>query len=490
MKKIAEWISVKKLAIAVGIAFFASMLPNWLLAFIARPSGDDYGYSAASHQTWLHTHSVIEVIRTGLETTKQMCQVWNGDWFSVFIFTLMPEVFAYRSFWIVPVFWTLAMIAATYYMMHEIFTNYFGMKWYEGGMVTLLILLMFYQWIPSSAIGMYWYVGVIHYMMPHVVAMLLIGFLMKYLRTEKFRYIIFSVLGMIAIGGSSYYSAFLVLFSYILMFVIVKNKKRAGVFALPVLAGIVALYFQVTAPGNAARVGGEQMGFSTGKAVLTIVEALGQGAVNIINYIRQIPLLFVLLIFVAVIVWECLSEAKLNFRFKYPVLWVGYMFGVYAAMYAPELYAATEVSGGPGTMEYLTFILTAVSSIFYVEGWIWQRLKACRTEKSRADYHRCITVPAVLICMVLCLAFRGNLKESLFYTSCEYIVSGQAADFKEQMESQEKILLDDSIKEAYLCPTNPEQGPLMHMPVIKNPEAFTNTVVGKFYGKDLVTTTE
>ena len=215
MKKLAEWISIKKIAVAVGFAFFASMVPNWLLAFIARPSGDDYGYSAASHQTWLHTHSVIEVLRTGLETTKQMCQVWNGDWFSVFIFTLMPEVFVYRSFWIVPVFWTLAMIAATYYMVHEVFTNYFGLKWYEGGMVTLLILLMFYQWIPSSAIGMYWYVGVIHYMMPHVLAMLLIGFLLKYLRTDKFRYIIFSVFGMIAIGGSSYYSAFLVLFSYV-----------------------------------------------------------------------------------------------------------------------------------------------------------------------------------------------------------------------------------------------------------------------------------
>ena len=63
VKKLAEWISIKKIAVAVGFAFFASMVPNWLLAFIARPSGDDYGYSAASHQTWLHTHSVIEVFR-------------------------------------------------------------------------------------------------------------------------------------------------------------------------------------------------------------------------------------------------------------------------------------------------------------------------------------------------------------------------------------------------------------------------------------------
>lgn len=197
-----------------------------------------------------------------------------------------------------------------------------------------------------------------------------------------------------------------------------------------------------------------------------------------------------LLFFVAVVAWECLSEAKLKFEFKYPVLWVGYMFGVYAAMYAPELYAATEVSGGPGTMEYLTFILTSVSSVIYVEGWILRKLELRHTLKRREIYHKCITVPAVFVCLVLCLVFRGNLKDSLFYSSCSYIASGQAADFKEQMESQERILRDDSIKEAYLCPTNPEQGPLMHMPVIKNPEAFTNRVVGNFYGKDMVTTTE
>ena len=232
------------------------------------------------------------------------------------------------------------------------------------------------------------------------------------------------------------------------------------------------------------------MGFSVGKAAFTIVEALRQGAVNVVNYGRETPLLFVLLFFVAVVAWECLSEAKLNFQFKYPVLWVGYMFGVYAAMYAPELYAATEVSGGPGTIEYLTFILTSVSSVIYVEGWILRKLELRHTLKRREIYHKYITVPTVFVCLVLCLVFRGNLKDSLFYSSYSYIASGQAADFKEQMESQERILRDDSIKEAYLCPTNPEQGPLMHMPVIKNPEAFTNRVVGSFYGKDRVTTTE
>ena len=49
-----------------------------------------------------------------------------------------------------------------------------------------------------------------------------------------------------------------------------------------------------------------------------------------------------------------------------------------------------------------------------------------------------------------------------------------------------EILLDDSIKEAVLCPINPEQGPLMHMPVTSDENAFTNWAVKNFYRKDKV----
>mgnify|MGYP005789531741 FL=1 len=68
----------------------------------------------------------------------------------------------------------------------------------------------------------------------------------------------------------------------------------------------------------------------------------------------------------------------------------------------------------------------------------------------------------------------------------EYVSSGQAEDFRAQIKSQMDILLDDSIKEAYLVPINPEQGPLMHMPVTTDENAFTNRVVRDFYGKEKV----
>ena len=49
-----------------------------------------------------------------------------------------------------------------------------------------------------------------------------------------------------------------------------------------------------------------------------------------------------------------------------------------------------------------------------------------------------------------------------------------------------EILLDDTKKEVELPEMNSEQGPLMHMEVMEDPDAWTNMVVQQFFQKDRV----
>ena len=118
-----------------------------------------------------------------------------------------------------------------------------------------------------------------------------------------------------------------------------------------------------------------------------------------------------------------------------------------------------------------------------------KRDKNALYEVEAVQYRRRILFPVIVVCGIFFVLNRGMVKNSVFARSCEYVMSGQAADFKNQIDSQMEILLDDSVKEAYLCPINDNQGPLMHMPVTENPEAFTNRVVARFYGKDKVVMT-
>ena len=94
--------------------------------------------------------------------------------------------------------------------------------------------------------------------------------------------------------------------------------------------------------------------------------------------------------------------------------------------------------------------------------------------------------PVFFLCLVLIVINKGWLKESVDVRAYEYVSSGQAEDFKDQIASQMEILLDDSIKDAYLVPINQDQGPLMHMPVTTDENAFTNVVVKNFYRKNKV----
>lgn len=486
MKKLMSWINTKNIAFLSCILFIITMLPIWYLAFYARPSGDDYGYSMDTHQAWLRTHSLIEVFKTSLETTRNMCNVWNGDWLTVFLFTWMPEVFVPYSFWIVPLFMTAIVIAGTISLAHEILVKRLGFKWYESLMTAVFVLMASYQFIPSTAIGMYWYVGVVHYMLPHAIGLFLLVFLSRFERTGKNRYIVYSAIGTVMIGGSSYFTTLLVFMIYVCVVMLcVRKTRQILLLGIPFVTGSIALYFQITAPGNAAR-GGAGFGLSTERILDTIIQSLVKSITSIADYMRDKTFIFIIFFILAVLLWECLYRSENILNFPLPGIFVIFMYGFYVAMFTPELYAGVEVSLGPATMQYFTFILCVTASIIYVEGWIIKMRKEKGKSFDQIKYHGYILLPAALMCCVLVVLFRGMLSESVFKRSIEYVASGQADDFKEQIASQMEILLDDSIKEAYLCPINHQQGPLMHMPVTEDPDAFTNWAVAGFYGKDKV----
>ena len=51
------------------------------------------------------------------------------------------------------------------------------------------------------------------------------------------------------------------------------------------------------------------------------------------------------------------------------------------------------------------------------------------------------------------------------------------------MKLQTKLMLDESEKDVVVLGINNVQGPLMHMPVTPNKNAWSNSVTSQFYGK-------
>ena len=84
----------KWFAAACVLVFLTSLVPALYLTGYVHATGDDFGYGALTHAAWLDTHSLLEVFRAACETVRNYYTGWQGTWFSVFLFTLQPEVFS------------------------------------------------------------------------------------------------------------------------------------------------------------------------------------------------------------------------------------------------------------------------------------------------------------------------------------------------------------------------------------------------------------
>lgn len=376
-------------------------------------------------------------------------------------------------------------IILTLWLCHEILFRQLGIEKYQSFTIGLIVLTLEYLFIPSTACALFWWVGVIHYMMPHFFALLSLIYLSKYIRTQKKKYIVMLSLLGIGIGGSSYYSYFLILFVYILVILTPLWKEKAKYYSLiPLCISTISVAIQIIMPGNRVRVSG--LTYETSGTLSTIFRALLVAAKSPFRYCSEHPLLGIGLVFLTVIMVIYTRQIGKKYTFPYPLLFVGYMFGIYAAMFTPEIYADTEISGGPGNMEYITFLLTFCAQMIYVFGWWYNHYEDSKVMNYIDRYKKQILACLLLFLALSVVVFRQDVKKTRTYEAVEYYTSGRADDFKNQIASQMKILLDDSIKEAYLCPTNPEQGPIFQMPIVADPDAFTNSVVAQFYQKDFV----
>lgn len=486
----------KWITIICALVFLAGLVPVLYLTGYVHATGDDFGYGTLTHAAWLDTHSLLEVFRAALQTIENYYRGWQGTWFSVFLFTLQPEVFSPDAYWIVPVLMiglTIVgvSIAGYYFLVRKAGFSRMGFL-----ALDFLMLFVLIQFVPSTKSAIFWYNGAAHYVVPFFLAMVAIAVSGLYMDTGRKRFLVLSFVCMVCLGGASYLAALLAPIVIVFLWGVYGRKNRRSLWLLvPIAAEMAGLVISLLAPGNKVR-GGEDLGVSVGRAASTIMESFRQGGLTIVEYLREKPIMFLLMIPTAVIIWMELEKQRKsgeNRTWRLPGLFIAAMFCIYCAMFAPGLYAGTELSGGVPNTIFQVFVLTMIASLVYLLGWIHVRLSRFMDvdgkEKSamvRKKLRIAAVAVGVLAFMGILFLCRSTVRETTFFICTKYILSGQADDYKAQMEERQAILLDDSIRDAQLPAMNSEQGPFMHMEVLKDPNGWTNTVVRDFYRKDSV----
>lgn len=485
-KAIHQILSAKLLAICTTVAFAASMLPVCFLSFVNRAAGDDYGYGTLTHMAWKTTHSVVALLKAAGETIVQYYYGWQGTWFSIFLFSMQPEVFHDNAYWIVAFLMLFLWIASTVLLFRLVLKEQFGFsKWYRILLVVLFLGISI-QLIPSTKSSIFWFNGAAHYMVPFAMCQTLLYCLLRFSKTFQKRQLFFIVLLMTLLGGANYQAAlFALLVTIYVLIGTFLTKKTGKVFwlLLPIACNLIGLIISMLAPGNKVR-GGAEFGFS----IIHVAEAIGKcflwGIRDVGNYAVQKPLMFVGFGFLLVI---ALTACQKQDKSDKPAggLWsmlAGWT--VYFAMQAPAAYAGVEVSRGVKNTNFQVFMLACMLTILYLARKLSQAAVCRRT--IQALNRRYLVILYFLFGFVFLFLFRGTVKETTTWVCMEYIVSGQAEDYRQQMELQTELLTDSAVTDVVLPFINDEQGPLMHMSVTADQTAWTNTVTREFYGKHSV----
>ena len=471
------------MAIFTGIVFLVSLIPILYLSGYVHATGDDYGYGARTHQMWLSTHSVWQVLKAAGQTVQHYWIGWQGTWFTIFLMSMQPEVFWDNGYWIVPWIMLGLTIFSTLYLTEYVMVQKLRLPKATWISCTLILLLAMIQYFPSTKSGIFWYNGTAHYIIPYSMALIAIRCCWSFADRKRKRDWIAAFICMALLGGASYLAPLLVLIAVAYLILCEwKTKKNVFYLCIPVAAELAGLIVSYLAPGNKAR-GGEDFGIHGLLIVKTILECFVDGTKQMFLYLFKTPFILLCLVVIAVLLVNAFQKVRPTFDFPYPVIVAVAMFCMYCAMYAPGVYAGVELSGGVPNTIYQVFLMTVFITVIYTVGWMNHHF--CKDEKM-GKIKKAVCGGLLMLALFLILVEKGTLKSSTSYQCYDYIISGQADDYKAQMEERLSLLRNPELKNVELPAMNSDQGPLMHMEVMEDPNEWTNTVVKQFFGKESV----
>lgn len=527
-RRINPILTAHRISIILGIIFIVSLLPILYVSPYVRATGDDLGYSWTIHNAITGGSGLMGIISEVIEKMVSTWYSWQGTWSSVALFCLQPGIWGEEWYPITVLVALVCILVGTWYFLTVMFQS-FGLSSSFRWIAFFLTSLLLIQYLPSVRSGIFWWTSVAHYCIPYGIVLMCMGWSLRFLKTGKFRFFLGMILGMTYLGGAGYPEIVLgaVFFALVILASLLnlisysepvcEQRKRSCLLFIPLILELIGFAISAASPGNVNR-GGEDFGFSINKVVDTLISCVKQGLLGTVDYFVDVRPLFLILLVIAVFAWEMTGPAKKNplpsrksdekGSIWQPFLFVVLSLAILCLIRTPEIYAATEVSGGIPNSYWMITMTIMTLDVTYCAVWLKRRHLAhgkkeqpepcdssCSTNKINNDNKKqeentgkLQHGPFILILVcVFCLVFSRHLiGNTADYTCITFASSGALADYHEQMEEWLTLLNDPDTTNVELPAMNDDQGPFMLMVPLSESGGFTNSVYENYYGKESV----
>lgn len=435
------------------------LVPMAILGFYTHPLGDDFYYSWQTAKAWHETGNIFEVLKIACMGVAEQYQIWQGTYSAMFLMHLSPHIWGEIFQKMYPTVLLLCFVGSTFYLTHCLMRKYLNATKEQWVLVTSLLVITFTQQVPLCGESLYWYNGSMYYTGFLAATFFFWGYLLKTLSKPTIKRLIVLSLLAIFLAGGNYISLLptmilLVLFILYYGYQIIQKQPRHKillhlcVITLFMLGGFVV---SAVAPGNALRAATANQ-LSPFKAVLMSIYQNSR-------YCLYWNGIWSLLLFVLVtpVFWSIAKSS--TWKFRYPVIVCGLIFGIYCSTSCPPFYA--QSNGGAARafcLVYYMMILALAMIYFYAIGAVCRLLKRQNTWKVARinDSRKILIIQGGLITIFLLLLFVRPWNETYVkphaVTAVQVLTNGDAAYYEAQYQERLAILKDDSIKDVVFSP--------------------------------------
>lgn len=472
------------------------LVPMAILGFFNHPLGDDFLYGHHAMIVWQETGNIGKVLSTAFLKTISQYYRWQGTYSAMFLMHLTPHIWGDFFYKIYPTVLLSCFTGATFYLTHTLLRKVLKVSGHSWIAIASLLVLTFTQQVPLTGESLYWYNGSMYYTGFLACTFVFWGLLIKSLYQPKmWRTITLTFLAFFIAGGN-YISLLptmiilvLLILYYAYLFFLKKEKKGNILAMLCLLAFFLFGGFLISAvaPGNAVR--------QATTAGLPPIKAILKSIYQNSRYCLYWNGIWSLLFFVCLTPVYLRIIEKCTWKFKYPIVVCGLIFGIYCSTSCPPFYA--QSNGGAARafcLVYYLMILALAMIYFYALGAIFRWLENKKNWKiSSSPLRKMLYSQTGLVLVFILLLFVRSWSESYVkphaLTAVQAIVNGDAAYYEEQYQKRLAVLNDNAIKEVSFVPYDVPESLInsLHLGDIStDPSSHVNQCMSKVYEKDSI----
>ena len=474
-----------------------SLLPIIRLGFYNHPTGDDYYYGVEAHRVWAETHSIPDVLAEAKKGVAAQYQVWQGTYSGMFLMYLAPNVFGDNLYHWVTCVILLCLVGSIFFLAKQLLAGMLhtpASTWLITASVLSMLCVQTVDFQPES---FFWYNGSMYYTGFFSATLFFIGLQCKYILWQNksssnkalgvlsFPLAVFLCLFAFFLAGGNYVSFLFALLTTIGIagwLFLIKRKKPAITISIVSLCMLVGFFISAAAPGNRVRQG-DMWKIPAHQA---IVKALIQGVSFCKGWFD--PWWILALVIITPFLWK--GFEKTSFRFRLPLVVIGFAYGIFCSMSCPTFY--TMNSTGPAravAIMYYGFAVFVFFSYGYLLGFLQRVFAGSQGLRSAKETSGRGAIVFGFLIVAACIGlqiYTHDFKDFTAVRAFRCLSGGEAAAYEEEYRGRLTILADPNVPDVVFAPYAHQADLLYVGDLSDDPGEPTNRRVAEYFGKSSV----